>query len=301
MKNLKLIFAVLIIAIAIVSCKDKNPVTPPDIEADYPELVAVKGKVVIAAKFEVAPCNDVVFVGSYNGWSTEPSELLKFTPVGTIEGKSWDGWYKVVVDTVGAAAEKEGVNYVLAGKPVQLTKDGTFTWDHQIGYDTENNSGVTKKTGDVDVYAGYTGECDIFYSTTEPVALIFDKWKKDPCVATPTHNYTFTVSVPASTPANAVVRIVGNFKGDYPGWSADAANMVLTKQTNGTYTITLNNVEEGTEYKYVLNGSWDNEELAAVEAGAECAKAVGNRKTGTSASITDKVENWRGVTAERCP
>lgn len=300
MKNKNLIFAsLLILATIFMGCK-KEVVKPPVLETDYPELTAVDGKVLIVAYFEEAPCNDVVFIGSNNGWNTDDvSKLAKFQPVGKVGEKVWDGWYKVVIDTVGAAAEEEGIMYKLAGKPVQLTKDGAFDWGYQVGYDAESD--VVKKAGEVDIYPGFAGECDIYYgSTTEPVVLVFKKWKKNPCVDAPKHNYTFTVTVPAGTPAEAVVRIVGDFKDPYPSWAADGANMALTKQANGTYTITLNGVEEGTQYKYVLNGSWDNEELAAIEAGAECAKAIDNRTTGSSAAIADKVENWKGVTATRC-
>ncbi|NLO71633.1 MAG: hypothetical protein GX102_11975 [Porphyromonadaceae bacterium] len=280
-------------------CK-KETVTPPVIETDYPELAAVSGKVLIVAYFEEAPCGDVVFIGSNNGWDTsDPSKLVKFTPVGKVGEKVWDGWYKVAIDTVGAAADKDGVMYKLAGKPVQL-KDGAFDWGHQVGYDAESD--VVKKNGEVDIFPGYSGECDIFYgSTEEPVVLVFKKWKKNPCVATPKRNYTFTVTVPSATPNDAMVRIVGDFKDPYPSWSADAENMKLTKQANGTYTITLNNVEEGTAYKYVLNGTWDNEELAVVEDGAECANAIENRKLGSDTNVKDKVENWKDITSPRCP
>ncbi|GAB1416959.1 hypothetical protein MASR2M117_23650 [Paludibacter sp.] len=299
MKQLKFIFATLVLlAMATVSCEKKD-VTPPDEELDYPELAAVDGKIVIAAKFETAPCNDVVFIGTNVGWNAEDvAALPKFTPVGTIDGKAWDGWYKVVIDTVGASAEKDDIKYLLAGKPVQLDGDGKFSWDYQIGY--SGSADVVKKAGDVDIYEGYANECDIFYASTEPIALVFAKWKKDPCAAIVKHNYTFTVTVPAGTPTDANIYIVGGFKGDYPSWSADATNMKLTRQTDGKYTITLNQVEEGTEYKYVLNGSWDNEELAAKEEGADCAKPISNRVTGTSDNVADVVANWKGVTAERC-
>ncbi len=300
MKNLKFIFAsLLMVSMVLVSCKGKDPVVLPDEELDYPELVASAGKIIIAAKFETEPCNDVVFIGTHVGWdASDVSKLPKFTPVGTVDGKEWEGWYKVEVSLEDAADEIEGVNYVLAGKPVQLDSEGKFDWSYQVGYDEESD--VVVKSGDVDVYEGYAGECDIFYASNEPIAIIFSKWKKDPCVGVAKHDYTFTVTVPEGTPSEADIFIVGDFKGDYSNWTADAEEMKLTKQSNGTYTITLNDVAEGTEYKYVLNGSWDYEELAAIEDGADCAEPINNRKTGSSKTIADKVENWRGVTAERC-
>jgi len=77
----------------------------------------------------------------------------------------------------------------------------------------------------------------------------------------------------------------------------------LTKVDATHYTITLNNVKEGTGYKYILNGEtadWDGEELAATAEGADCANAIDNRTTPTTDVVNDVVENWRNVTATRC-
>ncbi len=295
------------------SCSPATPpLPPPAVELDYPELKPVKGKIVIVANFKEEPCNPVVLVGSYNAWKTDDlKNLLKFQPVGKVGNKEWKGWYKVEVDTVGAAATKEieengtkiTKKYALAAKPVQLKKDGSFDWAHQVGYNTDELKGVTKKAGEVDIYKGYPGECDIFFaSDAEAAVLIFDKWKNNPCVETPKHTYTFTLKVPASTPADAVVRIVGGFKAPLPSWDPAADATVMKKQADGSYKITLENVEEGTEYKYVINGSWDNVELAAKEAGATCAKNIPNRKTANKAAIADTVENWKGIDGlDSCP
>jgi hypothetical protein len=113
------------------------------------------------------------------------------------------------------------------------------------------------------------------------------------------HDYTFTVTVPEGTPDTAKVRIVGNFAD--ANWSVDTTTMELTKGGDGKYTITLNGVLEGTDYKYVINGTWDNEELSAKEDGADCAKGIDNRKTGAETAIADVVANWKGITATKCP
>jgi hypothetical protein len=301
MRNFKtLFFAVLALtAVAFVSCKDDDKPVDPVITVDYPELDPVAGKIVIAAKFGGEVCNDIVVAGSYNGWSTsDVTTLAKFEPV----GGDWAGWYKVAIDTVGAGGTHgtPAVSHLLAFKPVQLTSDGAFDWSYQVG----DSASVTIKSGNLEVGSGYAGECNLWALSTDPIAVVFASWKNNanPCVATPTHNYTFTVTVPAGNYIDTcTIRIVGGFKGDYPSWSADAANMVLTKQNDGTFKITLNNVEEGTEYKYVINGKWDYEELAAKAEGADCANAIDNRKTGTAEAIADVVANWKGITAERCP
>jgi hypothetical protein len=109
-------------------------------------------------------------------------------------------------------------------------------------------------------------------------------------VARATHNYTFTLTAPAATPDTAKVYIVGNFDAPYANWSANAADMVMTKGSDGKYTITLNDVAEGIEYKYLINGSWDYNEMTDT-----CGNAA-NRLTGTSAAINDVVPNWKGIT-----
>ncbi len=289
-----------IVAVGMVSCGDDNE-GKPDFTADYPELAPVNGKIVISAYFGEAPCNKVVFAGSYNGWKgtnagDDVNELVEFKPVGTVDGKDWVGWYKVEIDTTGASAEKEGTKYLLAGKPVQLKADGSFSWDHQIGYQSATN--VVVKSGDVGVFAGYSNECDVYYNS--PVASItFAQWKKNPCAVVVKHNYTFSVTVPTGTPDTAKVSIVGGFEAaGLPNWTPDAASMVLTKGGDGKYSITLNQVPEGTEYKYVLNGSWDYEELAASD--STCAVGITNRITGTSATVNDVVANWKGATISKC-
>jgi hypothetical protein len=291
-------------ALTFVSCGDeeeKKPIVDP--VADYPEYEAIDGKITIVAYFEVAPCNDVVAAGTYNNWDTsDPTTMTHFEPVGTLNGKTWDGWYKAVIDITGeyaAGTHANGFDFVVAAKPVQLTNAGGFDWAYQVGRDEDAD--VTALAGDVELVPGYTGEVDIYFLSNQPAVLKFKKWKNDPCnvVEAPKHDYTFTVTVPEATIGD--VRIVGDFGNfGYPSWSADDATMILTKGGDGKYTITLNGVEEGKEYKYVLNGTWDNEELAAKEADADCANAIANRKTGTSDAVNDVVENWRGVTIARC-
>lgn len=300
MKNLKYFLSALVLgAMVLVSCDEKPVVVVPEPEEpESPTVEAVEGKVVLLVKFEGVICNDIACAGSYNGWDTGTALLFE-----EVDATNWPNWYKIVLDTVGAAVtygDDNANSAVLVFKPAQLSNDGSFNWDYQTG----DPASITVISGSVDVVAGYSGESNLYaLSTDEPIVMIFSTWKNgnSPCVEKVKHDYTFTVTVPAATAADASIYIVGNFgEFGYPGWTADAADMKLTKQTNGTYTITLNQVAEGTEYKYVINGSWDNEELAAIVEGADCAAAISNRVTGTSAAIADTVENWKGVTATRC-
>ena len=302
MKSLKYFFGMLLVASVVVltSCKDDDDKKKPDFTADYPEADAVNGKITIFAKFDAGVCpNGVVALpgsyklkdGSKTDWSEEPAEMLKFVSAGTIGDKDWgaEGWYKVTVDLApvkNGDGEVTPAGNVLGAKPVHL-ESGEFDWMFQIG---DKNS-VEVKSGDVDVVDGYTGECDIFFMTNATAAIIFKAWKNDPCSVV-RHNYTFNVTVPDGTPADAEVYIAGGMN----GWDASATK--LTKNGN-TYSITLDNIKEGTEYKYVMNALWANEELA--EAGSEgCAEPTANRVTGSSTTINDEVKNWRRITIDRC-
>ena len=301
MKNVKYFFGMLLIAsvVSLVSC-DKDPVKPPlQIEADYPEAPKVDGKITIFAKFEGGVCGDVVLAGSYKmkpgsttAWSETPSELEKFVSAGTINGKDWGalGWYKVTVSVPAPASGS--VTNILGAKPVHL-EGGEFDWSFQVGYKDHNASLVEVKDGDVEIVNGYDHECNIFFTTNKTAAIIFKTWKSDPCKVV-RRNYTFNVTVPEGTPENAEVYLVG----DMNKWTVDATK--LTKGGDGKYSVTMNNVREGSGYKYVLNKSWDFEELAAIAADADCAEPINNRVTGASTTINDKVENWRKVTAYRC-
>ena len=120
-------------------------------------------------------------------------------------------------------------------------------------------------------------------------------------VAVPVYNYTFTVTVPAGTPASGVIRVAGDFGNGLPVWNAAGAGMEMTKGTDGKYRLTLNNILEGRRYKYVLNGDWWFCEMAAVLAGDDCAYDIPERTTGTSNIINDVVLNWNNVTTTACP
>ncbi len=62
-------------------------------------------------------------------------------------------------------------------------------------------------------------------------------------------------SIPANTPANDKIYIVGNFN----NWNAADSNFVLSPAENGAYTITLNPAKGQVEYK-VTRGSWSTVE-----------------------------------------
>jgi 1,4-alpha-glucan branching enzyme len=226
--------------------------------------------------------------------------MPKFVSAGTIDGKDWgaEGWMKVTVD-VPFPVEDGPTGNVLGAKPVQLTKDGGFFWDYQVGYQDHNASLVEVKAGGVEVDNGYTNECNIYFTSNATAEIIFKAWKNDPCKEAPKHNVTFSVTVPEGTPDDAVVRIVGSFAtSGYPNWEADGEGMELKKGADGKYSITLSLGAGGVEYKYVVNGSWDNGESQADPDGLGCVPERSNRSITVSSSTTinDVVENWKGIT-----
>jgi len=305
------------------SCKDDEK-EKPVIELDFPVVGKEAGKVIIFAKFETAPCEDVVLAGSHcatrdslgkielteaggvKDWATDNINAMgRFVSAGVIDGKDWgaEGWWKITItlpDTCKVFYSDDTKEAILGIKPVQL-KGGAFPadWSSQVGYVEETD--VVVKSGDVDVTPGYAKECNIYIQTNATVAMIFKRWKKNPCVPTPTHNYTFNVTVPAGTPAGAVPHIAGGMN----GWSATGSPLTQVGSTN-VWTISFQNLEEETEYKYVLGvggagtGSWNNEELKAIEGEDTCATGVSNRLTDEADVINDTVENWKDITADRC-
>ena len=104
---------------------------------------------------------------------------------------------------------------------------------------------------------------------------------------------TFTVKVPASTPAKSPVFIAGDFQ----GWNP--AGTRLTQVDATTWSITLPFTEGNTpQYKYV-RGTWN-----AVEKDAACAEITNRTFTvafGTDGTmqVADTVAKWRDT--NRCP
>ena len=106
---------------------------------------------------------------------------------------------------------------------------------------------------------------------------------------------TFEVTVPAGTPSDRTVYIVGN-QPQICNW-CNPHTVALTKGTDGKWRVTLTFLE-GTlvEYKYTL-GSWDYVEK---DASASCGE-IGNRQlrvvAGTNGAQLkeDTVANWRNI------
>jgi hypothetical protein len=203
----------------------------------------------------------------YPSWSPAATEMEM-----TKNGNT----YTITLNNVGEGTEYKYVVNAAVNQNLFDTKADTTknAWDNG---ETDENcvNGANRRTG-----------TDAAINDNVPGWQGLGACYVDPNV---TYNYTFTVTVPASTPTDATITIAGDFgTAGYPSWSNTAAEMQLTKGDDGKYTITLNGVLPGKEYKYLLNQSWDTEK------DAECVNK-GARTTGSSDAITDEILNWAGL------
>ncbi|MBP2113077.1 carbohydrate binding domain-containing protein [Paenibacillus silagei] len=97
---------------------------------------------------------------------------------------------------------------------------------------------------------------------------------------------TFRVSVPGSTPANAPVYLTGSFN----SWNAADAAYLLTRGSDGVYSITLN-LPAGSAVTYKLTrGSWGTVETAS--SGADIANRT-LTPAGGAQTVTLSVQRWK--------
>ena len=237
MKKISMFFAALVVAVASFAA----PATTPT-KADLVDFYE-PGQLCVCIYFEEEVCNDIVFIGSYNGWdSSDPSSMAKFS-----ELEGFEGWYYVAVTDASESID---------GKPVQLKKDGSFSWDYQGG-DVDSWELVS---GNVNITPGYDGESDLKgYSTAEPVILISKYFKKhnSPCVAEVYHDYTIRLTAPFCAGADGTyydAAIIGSFN----GWSEGVAGEI--DEATFDYIFKIND-KEGGEFKFKALGDtdWSNQ------------------------------------------
>lgn len=295
----KFFFAALAVAtVALVGC-DPQPGNNPDDPnnggdttvilppaGDQPEVEATEGAVtVVWNTVDFTPCveNQLVFAGDYNGYNTDPAAMAKFE---AIEG--YEGWWKAVITPADAS-----LTPVLAGKPCALYLDGTFpsSWDHQ--WLNVEAGACEVLDGDATLEVEYEVESKLIVNSNSSVVYVRSYgFKTDPCIEPETSNITFKATAPA-LPEGVIVYAVGAFN----SWTTDATPLTLV---NGVWTATVEGVI-GDEYKYVVNASWDNEELLKTAAGDTCALGLpGNRKV-IDVEMIDEIGNFKGVTIEKCP
>ena len=204
-----------------------------------------EGANVVVAFYTTAPiCNDIVFIGSYNGWnSSDPTQLIKFEEV-----ENFAGWY---VASFNDASES------IEGKPVQLKSDGTFSWDYQLGDD------AVVVRGTLTIEPGYSGEVNLKgYGTDAPVVFAFGKWKNDnnPCVAAEKHNYTVILNAPYCAD-EAGTYFDPAIIGDFNGWSEGVAmDLILDGENVGKYKYEFEDeVGHAFKFKAATDTDWSNQ------------------------------------------
>ena len=228
-----------------------SPSSVPSV-ADLSKLYNTTNNIVLACYFDEAVCNDIVFLGTYNNWSTTLSQCSKMTAV-----QGYKGWYAVAVPW--SWYYNNGTSDYPSGKPIQLTSDGSLDWTYQTGdVGAWINMGVSG-TKTAWVNSGYDNEADIFYPEAGVYIYEIAYWKKhkSPCAPAVKHDYKITLYAPDACPDMKPAII-----GDFNNWEAGIP-MTEGKDANSktVYTYTLKDEAEGHAFKIreVKDVDWTNE------------------------------------------
>ena len=126
---------------------------------------------VICLYFDEQVYYDIVWAGSYNGWSIDnPASMIHFEP---LEG--YQGWYACQVNDARTPQADQKISTgdnCCVGKPVQLKKDGSFSWDFQSGDADAWTNMAQPGTKQHYIYGGQPDEADICWN--EYGAYIYD-------------------------------------------------------------------------------------------------------------------------------
>ena len=228
MKKFYAFLAAALMSVSVFAAKDVVP--SDEVLADYYNQGEVCVCFFVPAEMN---CNNIVLTGSFNGWSSTPTECLA---VEAVEG--YDGWY---VCSFEPEAEPDATKGIQA-KPIMLDGDGNFNWEYQVGAATTIRGGVQVVQG------GYAGEVDLInYGVDAPNVFTVDGWKKNPCTAV-YHNYKITV-ISDGCGGYVVPFIVGAMNGwTFTQMQLDAEASIA----NGAPTYYINfKAAEGTPYQIV--------------------------------------------------
>lgn len=205
-------------------------------------------------------CNDIVWIGTYNKWNSEDTEMLVCEPL-----PGFDGWYYVVVPVYFNDEKGEEENN---GKPVQLSECGKFDWRYQCGlYGT-----ITLVSGDVTISAGAGGkgpnqdqkETDLNgWSTEEPTIIEMTAWQESPCnVECNEHKYTIRLYDPF---CEAHPEFQPYLRGTFNNWGdAVAMNMIEETIDGEPVAVWVYETAPITSLEFKWNNStdkdnWDNQ------------------------------------------
>lgn|GEM_PF-3131337 len=275
---------------SIVFYRTSRPPQPPPDSAPKIEARAGYVALVLNTVGEADVCNSLVFAGNYNGWNTNPANMAHFEPI-----QNYPNWWVAFVPMTDLY---EGEEY-MRGKPNQLNEDGSFpsSWDFQWHALMDDSNQVIQEveviSGRASLRSSFGLEQDLIVELDADVVYIrTHAWKVNPCVEIPTYTITFNVTIPTIGTTD-VVYIVGEMN----SWRVNATPMNRTSNPN-VWTITLEDVLLDAQYRYVVNGSWNYEELDVLTED-NCAEGTVNRRV-NDRTMNDTVRNFRGITAERC-
>lgn len=265
-------FLLMLGAAVMVSCnpKKEDPKDPP-LQSEMPEVAATEGAVTVVWHLDIADMCDVnlVFAGNYNEYNLDPANMAKFEAI-----PDYKGWYKAVITPFkneDGTYHKDGY---LVGKPCACALDGTFpsSWDHQWIGTEEAPCEILK--GSANLQDEYNGEKKIIFNEDADVVYVkSSQFKTNPCVEAVFEDITFNLTTTVPVTEGGIVYIVGDaFE---KSWTPDAYPM--TKVDANKWTVTLPALVDK-EFKFCVNGSWDNDQMAAPAEGADCSETVGNMK-----------------------
>lgn len=241
MKKIFTFFIAALVSASIFAAKDEVP--SDAVLADYYNQGEVCVCFFVPAEMN---CNNIVVVGSFNGWNSTPSECAQVQPV-----EGYDGWY---VCSFEAEAEPDAEKGMQA-KPVMLDVDGNFNWEYQIGAATAIRGGVQVVQG------SFAGEIDLInYGTDAPNVFQLNSWKENPCTAI-YHNYTITV-ISDGCEGKAVPFIIGGMN----NWTF--TQMLLDNAKTAEYGVPTYyasfKAAEGTPYQ-IVSGMMDAQGVVPAE------------------------------------
>ena len=235
MKKIFTIIAAALMSASMFAQPAKVPTVTDLANAEYD----VTGRV-ICLYFDEPVYNDIVWAGSYNEWSTTPVDMMKFEP---LEG--YDGWYVI---------ELLDDSETVQGYPVQLKNDGSFSWNFQSGDPEAWINMAQPGTQTATISKGDNrSESNCTWPTTGAYiyeVAYFKNHNSPRGEDKPKHDYTITAYLPQFCDAIAAYADSVRVMGDFDDWT-DGFWMLKTldEDYNGCWTATLNNVEEGTEFK----------------------------------------------------
>lgn len=236
MKKFYALMAAALMSVSLFAEPTKVP-TVADLGAKYD----VENNVVLCLYFDVAPCNDVVLAGSYNGWSEDPSKCIVFE-----EFDGFAGWW------VAEVPYEEGIQ----GKPVQLNDGGFDGWDYQSG---DKDAWIKQGDGkEATLTDGYTGEANVAYPSAGAYIYEIAYWKlhHNPCGEIKMHDYKLVLFPPKceENEEDFVPAVAGGFN----NWAFEPLSKGFHEgKVAYIYEVTA---AEGKEFKFSdATFGWDNQ------------------------------------------